>query len=145
MVGTLKKLTSEQAEECVRLYESGLSLQPIAKYFGMSRQGMWDLLRRRTTMRPQKKMGNENHFYRGGATADERANDILEYAIKTGVMVRRDSCQSCGKQNELRNGRSTIEAHHPDYNKPLDVMWLCSKCHHEWHKHNKAIRKGETC
>jgi ribosomal protein L37AE/L43A len=24
------------------------------------------------------------------------------------------------------------------------VIWLCQKCHHEWHKNNKAIERKEV-
>jgi len=38
-------------------------------------------------------------------------------------------CESCGIQCKP-------EAHHCDYDKPLEVMWLCRKCHNQWHKEN---------
>jgi len=141
MAGKLKKLTPAQAEECVRLYESGLSLAPIAEYFDVSRQAMWDLLRRRTTMRTQRRYGKDNHFYRGGESADDHAQNLLESAIKQGIIYRKDACEVCGSTAKFTDGRTAIQAHHCDYNKPLEVMWLCQKCHHEWHKGNSPLRK----
>lgn len=141
MAGKLKKLTPEQAEECVKLYDSGLSLAPIAEYFGVSRQAMWDLLRRRTTMRSQKGYGEDNGFYRGGEKADDNAQNILEYAIRKGIVERKTVCEICGDTGTFADGRTKIQAHHCNYNKPLEVMWLCQKCHHEWHKENEPVRK----
>ena len=142
MAGKLKKLTAEQAEECVRLYERGLSCGPIAKYFGVSRQAMWDLLRRRTTMRPQVRYGKDNHFYRGGSEAEDHAQNMVEYAIRVGALTRPEVCELCGNNpGDMADGRSKIQAHHVDYNKPLEVMWLCQKCHHLWHKEHSSIRK----
>lgn len=39
-------------------------------------------------------------------------------------------CIHCGKK---------AQAHHPDYSKPLDVIWLCSKHHAEEHKRLRAL------
>lgn len=50
-LGVLRKLTLEQADEAVRRYEAGESLAPIAETYGVTRQSMWDLLRRRTMLR----------------------------------------------------------------------------------------------
>lgn len=33
-------------------------------------------------------------------------------------------------------GNAKVEAHHPDYSKPLDVIWLCKKHHGEIHRRN---------
>lgn len=141
MAGKLKKLTPDQADECVRLYEGGLSLAPIAKYFGVSRQAMWDLLRRRTVMRSGLRYGKDNHFYRDGERADDHAQTMVEVAIKQGVMERKSVCEECGSSGRFKNGRNQVQAHHDDYNKPLDVRWLCQKCHHKWHKTNTPKRK----
>jgi hypothetical protein len=51
-------------------------------------------------------------------------------AIKNGVIIRPDKCERCGSLEKLgSDGRSTIQAHHHDYNKPLDIEWICAKCH----------------
>ena len=57
----------------------------------------------------------------------ERARSLTFMAIKDKKLIRKP-CEVCG---ELK-----VEAHHPDYYEPLNVMWLCIKHHHEWHKKN---------
>lgn len=50
--------------------------------------------------------------------------------VKSGALVRPDTCEECGIA-----GRK-IHAHHEDYNRPLDVRWLCRSCHNRWHLKN---------
>lgn len=125
-------------DAAVDMYNLGYSVEEIADYYKVTRQSMWKCLKRRgVEFRDNKKYGEENHFYRG-TKADGRAHDILESAIKRGVVKRQTVCECCGATGTFADGRSIVQAHHPDYNKPLEVIWLCQKCHHEWHKHNKA-------
>jgi transposase-like protein len=124
----------------VAMYQSGLSIQNCADYFQVSRQSMWKTLQRRIPLRPQKRTGEQNHFYRGGTTADGRAHNVVEQAVRVGLIERKTSCETCGAAGVFEDGRTTIQAHHDDYNKPLVVRWLCQPCHHEWHSKNKAIQ-----
>ena len=48
-------------------------------------------------------------------------------AIRDGRLIR-EPCEVCGEVD--------AQAHHDDYSKPLDVRWLCTTHHAEWHKHN---------
>ena len=143
MAGKLKKLTKDQVKESIDMYKSGLSLADIGKFFNVSRQAMHDLLKRRIELRPQKRTGSDNHFYRGGSSADPRVHDITEKAIKNGIL-KPSPCEECGCEGEMTDGRNLIQAHHNDYNKPLEVTWLCQPCHHNWHKTNKPIKRKEV-
>lgn len=140
--GTAQRVTCPQKrkyEKARELYESGLSVGDVAKFFGTSRGSMWDILKRRGTKMRPKPTGLANHFHRGGATASDRAQNLLEKAIQKGLVIRKVQCEICGATPVFKDGRTGIQAHHPNYNKPLEVMWLCQPCHHEWHKHNRAI------
>lgn len=145
MPGQLKKLTQEQVDEAVRLYGSGLSLGDLGDYYGVSRQSMWDLLRRRTELRPRERSGADNHFFRGGSRDDDRAQNLLETALERGIVEPRTTCEACGATPEpMSDGRRAIQAHHDDYNKPLEVRWLCQPCHHAWHQTHRAVPRKEV-
>lgn len=51
-------------------------------------------------------------------------------AIRDRKLIKQP-CEVCGVED--------VQAHHCDYNKPLEVMWLCVKHHVEWHKENVPI------
>lgn len=53
-------------------------------------------------------------------------------AVRDGKLIRSPICETC-------KSVSKTEAHHCDYNKPLDVMWLCDGCHKAWHKVNTPV------
>lgn len=40
-------------------------------------------------------------------------------------MIERQPCFSCGSERS--------QMHHPDYSKPLEVVWLCRECHLDLH------------
>ena len=51
-------------------------------------------------------------------TAKEKAR----YAYEKGKLHKPLFCERCGCNKAL-------ERHHPDYSKPLKVVWVCRKCH----------------
>lgn len=58
------------------------------------------------------------------------AHGKVSRAVMNGTLKRPIECSLCGD-----TGR--IEAHHEDYDKPLEVVWLCTKCHANAHKKDK--------
>ncbi len=140
------KMTRDPKYDCsVDLYNRGMSIQDCADFFGITRQAMHMILKRRgCKFRDNKRFNKETHFYRGGRTpGQKRACHLVEKAVKKGVITPTTTCEHCGAVKPFRGGRCGIQAHHNDYNKPLEVVWLCQKCHHEWHKINtpKEIRE----
>lgn len=52
--------------------------------------------------------------------------------LKRGKLLRK-ACECCGEENS--------QIHHPDYDKPLKVVWLCRSCHLKLHKLLKNIKE----
>ncbi len=135
-------------DNAVQLYESGMSIGECAEFYEISRQAMHKILKRRNCkFREQLKRGENNHFHRGclpNLVKKKRVQHLVEKAIKKGILIQPVRCEKCNKTQEFKNGRNGIQAHHKDYDKPLDVNWFCKKCHYEWHKNNKAINETDT-
>lgn len=53
-----------------------------------------------------------------------KARAIVGKAIRSG-QLQRQPCALCGA--------TRTEAHHPDYSKPLEVVWVCRPCHFKIH------------
>lgn len=64
---------------------------------------------------------------RGNSRRARRAHYIVERAIRAGTFTRPDNCPRCFRDDVI------IQAHHYDYDKPLDVDWLCPSCHQKLH------------
>jgi transposase-like protein len=120
----------------IAAYNAGASLGDIGRAMGISRQAVWDALRRRgVVMRKHVQWGDRNHFYRGEARSTEAAKQAVKRAIKSGRLVK-TSCECCGSNDNIRG-------HHDDYGKPLVVRWLCASCHFDWHtKHRAKLPEG---
>lgn len=65
-------------------------------------------------------------IYRIKKPKEHLARKKVYYAIKNGFLKRDSTCLLCGSEEK-------IEAHHRDYDKPLDVVWLCRICHNGVH------------
>jgi len=60
-----------------------------------------------------------------------RARNAVAYAIRVGKLTKKP-CEKCGE--------TKVQAHHDDYSRPLDVRWLCSRCHGIEHRRQDSCR-----
>ena len=68
-----------------------------------------------------------NHAYRVRNRDKVAAHNAVNKAILRGKLVPWPVCA-------LPECEDKPEAHHPDYERPLDVVWLCSSHHKEVHR-----------
>jgi hypothetical protein len=62
-----------------------------------------------------------------------RVRALVAAALRDGRLTRPDACEQCGIEGKP-------QAHHHDYSKPLEVEWLCERCHTN---HHLAMRPEE--
>lgn len=53
------------------------------------------------------------------------ASQIVQRALKKGILVKPAACHECGQEGY-------VEGAHSDYSQPLEVRWLCRRCHRRW-------------
>lgn len=70
-----------------------------------------------------------NRAWRAQDSRRAAAHSSVSRAIRNGALVRQP-CIRCGEEKSI--------AHHEDYDKPLEVMWLCQPCHKQRHKELKS-------
>lgn len=76
----------------------------------------------------KRKRLNSTHVkkWREGNPEKYRAQNAVNNAVRDKKITKPTECQICGKAYRLI-------AHHRDYSKPLDVLWICQKCHRDLH------------
>lgn len=71
--------------------------------------------------------------YRARHPERHQARKRLRRAILVGAL-QRGPCERCGA--------TPTDGHHPDYDRPLEVVWLCGPCHvdaHLWLRFVEAL------
>lgn len=63
-------------------------------------------------------------------TIEQKARGLVHDAKKSG-QITQQPCRTCG---DVRS-----QAHHYDYKEPLEVFWLCAKCHMTAHKFSRIF------
>lgn len=82
----------------------------------------------------EKEHTKNNKKWRENNPQKVKAHSIVNEAIKSGKLKKPLKCSKC-------NHKKDVQAHHEDYNKPLDIIWLCPTCHSALHK-EKRIKSG---
>lgn len=59
----------------------------------------------------------------------DNARSHAGMAVRRG-QIKRQPCEVCAAE--------PAQMHHSDYSKPLDVTWLCKRCHRHFHKGDKS-------
>lgn len=80
--------------------------------------------------RPKRKAQIKKYHRERRAPEKRIANQAASNAIRDGRLIRKP-CEVCGAEK--------VEAHHDDYNKPLEVRWLCRKHHLEHHGKRQRV------
>jgi len=83
-----------------------------------------DSMKHEVTMTERK--WREEKLYESKGIHKSYANHLIAGLVTMGLLKNPHTCESCKKQ-------TVTVAHHEDYFKPLEVNWLCCKCHENRH------------
>ena len=133
---------SARDDEIYKMRLQGTPIKKIAEAMGCSKVTVFTALKAKPRIKLPKKVRcrkyntqaeRDREKARHRSSAERRARAPEKYraraefsnAIRSGKVIRQP-CSVCGD--------SESEGHHPDYSKPLDVIWLCIPHHNEEHR-----------
>lgn len=87
-------------------------------------------LKRATYQRHRERLIADQIARQQAAPEKKRAQARLLTAVRTGKLARPDVCEHAS----LGDCFGSIDAHHPDYLRSLDVVWLCRRHHQAEHR-----------
>ena len=77
-------------------------------------------------MREQRAQGKNKRIITDEDRIKNQARRKANYAVEKGEIEKATECEHCGATGRL-------EKHHHDYSKPLEITWLCTRCHGKVH------------
>lgn len=83
---------------------------------------------------------------RGAGHPGLRAKQLVKEAVKRHRMARPTTCQTCSRVPGYgKTGQILLQAHHhKGYEHPLEVQWLCARCHATTHRLSREAKKFAT-
>lgn len=85
---------------------------------------------REASLKNKERIARTKALYKERNPEKRAAHDLVNGRLKK---EKPSVCQKCGS-----SGR--IHGHHPDYSKPLEVMWLYPRCHGLEHRKSRVIQ-----
>ena len=92
-----------------------------------NRKSKIDYYRQYDRMRGSRQTLEYHRSYKERFPKKYKARTAVGNAIRDG-RLKREPCEVCGDER--------VHGHHDDYDKPLEVRWLCPAHHNQWHQEN---------
>ena len=89
---------------------------------------------KRSAERNPERRAAANEKYRRAHLDKVRAHSAVGRAVRSGKLRKPKRCSECGRSGLV------LHAHHTDYTRPLDVIWLCAEDHNKLHR-----KERNTC
>ena len=118
--------------EIVNLLDNGQTPKQVAMELAISIWTVYRACKRYVDGKSEKKQPPKQRInltkYSSLSDSQKFKSNARAYAntyLRRGA-IKKEKCRSCGKEQ--------TEMHHSDYNKPLDIIWVCRRCHMNIHR-----------